>query len=222
MALPKVIIRYTDWMGTLGILAVFSVICAYFLAYYDKQLSSEPKTDLETPFQINESQTQDQISLSVTELSITLPPEEGIQQQGSAVQLCEVEIVKPSCVYSCQPDQAALNSAAVNEATIPESFDEQLELAFRLKEQQNFYLAAKLFQKVLESNRNSEAAPLVILQIADSLKYAGEYQQAINILTDSLSFSAANGKMAVEPQIHELLTKLQQLEESKKTGGSIA
>jgi hypothetical protein len=47
-----------------------------------------------------------------------------------------------------------------------------------------------------------------------------EYQQAIKLLSDSLNFSAIQGKSATERQIHDLLSKMQQLQESEKTGGS--
>jgi tetratricopeptide (TPR) repeat protein len=218
MALPKVIIRYSDWMGTLGVLSVFSVIFAYFLAYYDEKLDDcTQKSESETALCLSEPTPLEAVSA-------TLFVQEQEMVQGSANHfVCETEIVNPPCEQSCLEEQASLSveTVSVNEAfSTPETFDEQLELAFHLKEQQDYHSAAKLFQKVLDANPHSEAAPLVILQIVDSLKHAREYQQAIKLLSDSLNFSAIHGKIAIERQIHELLSKLQQLQESEETGGS--
>jgi tetratricopeptide (TPR) repeat protein len=218
MALPKVIIRYSDWMGTLAVLSVFSVIFAYFLAYYDGKFDDTQKIDSETPLCLSEFSTQD------VSAALFAPPQEMIQGSTDHIE-CEAEIAAPACVQSCLEEQISLSieteTVSVNEAgSIPETFDEQLELAFHMKEQKNYHSAAKLFQKVLDANPDSEAAPLVILQIVDSLKHVREYQQAIKLLSDSLNFSAIQGKSATERQIHDLLSKMQQLQESEKTGGS--
>ena len=37
MVLPKFVVRYTDWIGTIAVLALFTMISAYFLAYYDEK-----------------------------------------------------------------------------------------------------------------------------------------------------------------------------------------
>lgn len=210
MTLPKVILRYTDWLGALAVLSIFSVIIAYFLAYYEGTLE----------VQHSEAEPQICFSESVISKDLSVPvfiPEPNIAQSIPAREvLLEAETSPPD--YEAVQTIANPKLNVLDSFSIPAAFDEQLELAFHLKEQQRFSAAATLFQNVLKENPGSEATPLILLQIADSLKNAEEYQQAIDILTTSSDFSATYD-MEIERQFNELLTELQHLQNAKNTGG---
>ena len=217
MTLPKVILRYTDWLGALAVLSIFSVIIAYFLAYYEGTLE----------VQHSEAEPQICFSESVISKDLSVPvfiPEPNIAQSTPAREvppeaanyLPEAETSPPG--YDAVQTIAKPELNVLDSFSIPAAFDEQLELAFHLKEKQRFSAAATLFQNVLKENPGSEATPLILLQIADSLKNAEEYQQAIDILTTSSDFSATYD-MEIERQFNELLTELQYLQNAKNMGG---
>lgn len=288
MALPKVIVRYSDWLGALAMLTLFSLIFSYFLAYYDEKYehSQSPDSDLfpretatnpaqnEVPTGMVAQKHESTTKKAVPIVGKTAVPSAGQLQPeapllpiapadttntgvdaimdcfvaGSADQLPELAFspAEPDRIGGAEQgfvpvvqkvesavsaidnlpasdEQTHATVAAIDATTAvsdPDNFDEQLDLAFRLKEQQKYLAAAQLFQKVLDANPHSEAAPLVLLQIADSLKQAKEYQQAIALLSDRLHDAAIEGNPGVEKQIHELLSAIQRLQDFEKTGGS--
>ncbi|MDU4961419.1 MAG: tetratricopeptide repeat protein [Sporomusaceae bacterium] len=215
MALPRIIVRYSDWLGALAVLAVFSLIFSYFLAYYEEKLDRRPKVDgelclgepmvLAMPESAAPDRRSDPVALYIPAAGTPVSKEKATG-----------EALGPEL----DPGPAGHAGGQAEAPVFPDSFEQQLELAFQLKERQDYLAAAGLFKQILDANPGSQAAPLVTLQIADSLKQAGDFPEASALLADSLDAFAIAGGHGLERQFRALLSEIQRLQDFEKTGGS--
>jgi len=224
MALPKVIVRYTDWIGTLAVLCFMSLICSYFLAYYEDKLSVSVNSKNNKSKQADASETQQTLlvpgATSDDEVAAVL-------ELNGAAGLEELTAEPDSCAYdgklnaeTVSPIETVGPEYNENEYVISDSAEELLDRAFKLKESHEYLSAAKLFQKVLHLNRDSNAAPLLVLESASALKNTGAFQEAVDILSESLTFSSVTGNYFMENQIRIMITDLERCIESEGIGGS--
>ena len=228
MALPKVIVRFTDWIGTVGVLVLCSLIFAYFLAYYDIQMNTDVPWDCEEQPQFDAvHSTPTEIFNTTEEVLVTHEWPQYLQDQVQVTETVSQTVAEESLIYRVEvfrdkeptpfslitdTDATEVLSPDAEQQPTAESAAELLDLAFRFKEQQDFDSAAKLFRTVLQFNRESDAAPLVIIEIADSLSHIGAYLEAIDLLEDSLTFTVVKGKTPLEFHIRAMIDNLKQLQ----------
>jgi hypothetical protein len=224
MALPKVIIRFTDWIGTVGVLVMCSLIFAYFLAYYDKQWSMGIALDCENqpPFETALSTPTDILRTEHVFIDIEAPlnlqdteitNENMVEDETSVcMDVYSDTNLAPLPSFSTTDTEDVLSLCEGQEDLVAENAADLLDRAFRFKEQQDFDSAAKLFRTVLQLNHESDAAPLVIIEIADSLRHTGAYLEAIDLLEDSLTFTVVKGQMPLELHIRAMIDTLKQLQ----------
>ena len=217
MALPKVIVRFTDWIGTLGVLLVFSLLFAYFLAYYDEQLCAETN---------DANLAESERTVESTQPIAVLPPANAI----SAVSEHEMNLLEPAVeqtIYKDNEFEQELHAEPPLPSPIPEvnldlSIETPAELlarAFQLKANKEYSAAADLFNQVLELDPYSDAAPLMILEIAGALQHCNKYQEAIALLSEALDSPSLVSQPGLKRHVSDMMINLQYLQESKRTGG---
>jgi hypothetical protein len=73
---------------------------------------------------------------------------------------------------------------------VSDSLDDLLDFAFNQKDQGNLTLALDTFRRAFKLYRESEAGPLLVIEIAGLLKAKGAYDEAVVFLSDGRSLSA--------------------------------
>lgn len=270
MALPKVISRYTGLIGTVSVLAVFALILAYLVAYYDEQqVAITSDEDLQIPSQRIEEVTTANLIASVEQLSSVEILSKDLSLEGPNIEKDPIDIVEPAIIEELSIDAESSSTAAeilnseeslhreedslatVDNSTTAENLstsipafesasgsancysdisieseveqlltlnqedatpDILLDRAFSLKEQRNFLAASKLFTKVLDIDRSSDAAPLVILEIADSLQHIRQYDEALRQLTEGLTLPSVTANVYLERELRDRISHLHQLQ----------
>ena len=81
-------------------------------------------------------------------------------------------------------EDSPLFNGNLDEDSMPSSLDELLDLAFTFKEQTNNSKALLYFREALKQHPTSEAAPYLIVEIANILKNKGAYDEAIKLFTE--------------------------------------
>lgn len=93
----------------------------------------------------------------------------------------EVEAEVPSDLLLMEDNAQVIGQS---EDIMPASLDELLDMAFTFKEQTNNAKALLYFREALKLHPTSEAAPYLIVEIANILKNKGAYDEAIKIFTE--------------------------------------
>lgn len=151
---------------------------------------------------VTENKLIAEIQDDVQELSRSGDEEETVEEaiaSPAAVTITSADIVQPELIeedavsveVEFLPKQLLTeNNSRVNgqvEADMPSSLDELLDMAFTFKEQINNAKALLYFREALKLYPTSEAAPYLIVEIANILKNKGAYDEAIKIFTEGRS-----------------------------------
>ncbi|MBP2650125.1 MAG: hypothetical protein H6Q74_950 [Firmicutes bacterium] len=157
IGLPRLVVSFVGLAGTIVFLALFAVIFAYIVAYYDNP-NFEKKTD-------NDSFELD--------LSPDTAPHTGLA--GTR----ETEISDATFTHR---DDGPLVTI---EYSLSNSLDDLLDFAFQHKETGNNQLALDTFRQAYNLYHESDAAPHLALEISKLLMNKGAYDEAISFLTIS-------------------------------------
>jgi tetratricopeptide (TPR) repeat protein len=218
LVLPRVVVGYAGLAGTFGFLAIFAIIFAYFVAYYDE--TSKPQS-----LQDNESVGSEVKCCALQPVQPNIPvalAAETTSIENNAVPLMEIpkmgqeaqaQLVSSKIITGALEESSAGNSV-IQEFTneiweedidkmiqpISDSLDDLMDFAFTQKEQQNFALALSVFRRALELYPDSESAPFLVIEIGNILKNKGAYDEAIKSFTDgrNLLFLHANNTLEQE------------------------
>jgi tetratricopeptide (TPR) repeat protein len=182
IVIPRIVVGFAGLAGTLGFLAVFAVLFAYFVAYYDEAQDSqmlhsavsvpeqnnvEKNIPVDLPPQIIHDVSEDESHDFTAIVSEAVSPMTFIPSNNELEDASQITQVPPS-----------------EEEPLPETLDDLLDLAFTYKEDLNFSQALKCFRKALSLYPESEAAPYLVVEIANIHRNKGAYDEAIQVLAE--------------------------------------
>lgn len=203
IVLPRIVVGFAGLAGTIGFLAVFAVIFAYFVAYYDEaqdpQISSVATTaaaSLPEPVLI-EPHTPLAATSQTPRTEETSAPVADVMVSPLPV-TAEQEELSPMPIFPTQKE----------EEHFPDTLDELLEIAFTFKEELNFSAALKYFKEALKRFPASEAAPFLVVEIANILKNKGAYDDAIKIFTDGRNLPGLQSGSTLTKEFTETIAYL--------------
>ncbi|HEY3425602.1 MAG TPA: hypothetical protein VGL27_12455 [Negativicutes bacterium] len=221
LVLPRVVVGYAGLAGTFGFLAIFAIIFAYFVAYYDETSKPQPLQDnepagsevkccaLQPPVQPN-------IPVALAETAAMENNTVLLMEIPKTGQEAESQLVSSKIIAEALEESSSGKSVTqefINEILeedeedinkmiqpISDSLDDLMDFAFTQKEQQNFALALSVFRQALELYPDNESAPFLVIEIGNILKNKGAYDEAIKIFTDgrNLLFLHANNMLEQE------------------------
>ena len=94
------------------------------------------------------------------------------------------------------------------EECFPENLDDLLESAFAHKESLDLTLAHKYFREALKRYPDSEAAPFIVVEIANILKNKGAYDEAIKVFTDGRNLPSLQSDSLLAQEFTETIAYL--------------
>lgn len=118
---------------------------------------------------------------SVTEPELNLAQAEPLptEGEGSAAAAADDEPL---------PEESEVTTTVAEPAST--SLEDLLDFAFTQKDRDNLTLALDTFRRAYRLYRDSEAGPLLVIEIAGLLKAKGAYDEAVTILSDGRSLTA--------------------------------
>ena len=215
LVLPRFIVSFAGLAGTIGVLAVFAIIFAYFIVYYEDMQIQEradqnilheiPATefvpsisssviDNSTEYKV---QTEKVADSKITDSDKTTDNFTSEQHVNSAlsIQLSneiqsenhdEVEDGSKEESIISEHDEESLYTNFVQLTDL----DELLEYAFSQKNAKNFSQAIIAFRQIMSLYPGSSSASFAAIEIGNMLKNNGEYDQAIQVFTDAIILPA--------------------------------
>jgi tetratricopeptide (TPR) repeat protein len=181
IVLPRVVVGFAGLAGTIGVLAVFAIIFAYFIAYYDESQDPQVSVSTSAVSTIMPNPVLDSGLGSASQSEADLPYEAPAAEDA---ELAATVDSMPIALYQEESPLFVVQQPKEEEELLPETLDELMELAFKHKEELNFTLALKCFREALKQFPESEAAPFLVVEVANILKNRGSYDEAIKIFTD--------------------------------------
>lgn len=172
IVLPRIVVGFAGLAGTIGFLAVFAIIFAYFVAYYDEV--QDPRVSASTAavvMPIPAIAEEENPFLSPVETDLPDKTQAPLHTEIAATLMPLHQEEQPVAEVPYQKDEKPL----------PDTLDELLELAFVYKEELDFTLALKCFREALKRFPESEAAPYLVVEVANILRNKGAYDEAINV-----------------------------------------
>jgi len=178
LVLPRIIVSFAGLAGTVIFLAIFAIVFAYLVAYLDnpndffsetvaattstQQIAQNPVESRNTI--INYEQAND-ILTSKKETNIDTMPD------------------KVMALISSMTDISDLLASANVPKPASDSLDDLIDFAFQQKEYANNQVALATFRRAFNLYQDSDAAPLLAIEITNLLINQGAYDEAISILT---------------------------------------
>lgn len=186
LVLPRIFIGVTGLLGTLVVLALFAVLFAYFIAYYDNHDQSPPVAEI--------------------------PVEKGLNEKVATVETAEGPLPKDNARTPEEQDtiiQTTLNGQEVtvsppsvrsdlSDRPLSDALDDLLDYAFQQKEAGNLCLALKYFQQALKLYPDNEVSPLIVVEIGSILKNKGQYDEAIKVFVEGRNLPALRSNSTVQ------------------------
>ena len=215
LVLPRFIVSFTGLAGTIGVLAVFAIIFAYFIVYYedmqikekaDQNILHEIKAiglvpsisssiiDNSTEFKV---QTETVADSKITDSDKTTDnsiSEQSIDGATSIQPSDEYQSKKHNNMeHSCKKesiisehDEDSSKSNSVHSTDL----DELLDYAFSQKNAKSFPQAMAAFRQIMSLYPDNSSASFAAIEIGNMLKNNGEYDQAIRVFTEAISLPA--------------------------------
>lgn len=180
--LPRIVVGFAGLAGTLGVLAIFAVIFAYFIAYYDEEQDSSISVSASAVATVLPNPAMDtSVAAAASQAETDFP---GAVPTVEDTELAATVETMPIDLYQEESPLPVVQQPKEEDVLLPETLDEFLELAFMHKEELNFAVALKYFREALKRFPESEAAPFLVVEVANILKNRGAYDEAIKVFTD--------------------------------------
>ncbi|WP_050769563.1 tetratricopeptide repeat protein [Thermosinus carboxydivorans] len=187
LVLPRIVAGVTGLLGTLIILALFAVLFAYFIAYYDNHDQSSPVAEIP----VEKGLTDEKVAtVEITEGP--LPNKNALtpQEQDTFIQA------------NLNGQEVAVSSASVQsdlgDRPLSDALDDLLDYAFQQKEAGNLSLALKYFQQALNLYPDNEISPFIVVEIGSILKNKGQYDEAIKVFVEGRNLPALRSNSTVQ------------------------
>ena len=214
LVLPRFIVSFTGLAGTIGVLAVFAIIFAYFIVYYEDMQSKEktdqnilhevPATGLvpsiyQSP-SIMDNSSEFKVQENAGDSKITDPDKtsdnsHNIDDASSIQPSVEVQNQNHDNMSYVNKEQSMIseqNRESSNENYVQQTndLDELLNYAFSQKNAHNFPQAINSFRQIMHLYPDSSSALFAAIEIGNMLKNIAEYEQAIQVFTDAMILPA--------------------------------
>lgn len=221
--LPRIIVGYAGLAGTLGIMAVFAIIFAYLVAYYDTYDFAGFDTHSTAVMNVApESSSEDddfdrRIVVNDEVSDIPLGEYPAIPEMALDI-MNDCSAMQPPVTQQCDRNNPECPLETVSTAPQPQpkstSIDDLLEFAFSQIEENNPAAALTSFRTALKMYPASEAAPFIIVEIGNILKNKGAYDEAIQTFSEGRSLAAVHSNPLLE---QEFITTIAYLRIIKNT-----
>lgn len=218
LVLPRVVVGYAGVLGTLGFLALFAIIFAYYIAYYDSSREfSNAATEVPTSLmdgvidpsfgrpQHQQSEVIVSQPIKIEKIEKTIPSQDTVDAELTQSEEGVVAVAVEGAVLrellntgfiSDEPEYPPVPEAEKWETT--DDMDELLEYAFMEKERMNYNSALNAFRKVLRLYPDSDAVPYIIVEVGNILKLKGAYDDAIQVFSEGRNCPAINETLEME------------------------
>lgn len=211
MVLPRIVVSFAGLGGTVGLLAFFAVLFAYFVAYYDDPDQTDCTEQTAKPFKLAADALAAAPAAQFTEhvpVYIKAPAKAPDATDKAAGEAAATAVVSPDSrdeggaalltEDSLAPAGPLIAEAAPdNSGPDSDKLEDLLDYAFSQKENGKYNLALDAFRRAFTLYRDSEAACLIAGQIATLLKSKGAYDEAIAILLECRNVPLVSGNEAL-------------------------
>jgi tetratricopeptide (TPR) repeat protein len=166
----------------MSVLAVFAIVFAYFVAYYDDLHENTEQTGIiEIASPHNELLFETTESTDQSPKSSLLPAIINEKPNQTTAYIMKTEIKDDS-----EDMDTNIGVLEIEPQPKPDSdsLDDLLNFAFSHKEQNNYHVALDAFMRAYKLYHDNEVAPFLVVEIGNILKYKGFYDEAINIFME--------------------------------------
>lgn len=172
LILPRIIISFTGLAGTVSVLTIFSVVFAYFVAFYEHK-----------KIKVSALATN---SIEEFSFPIVLQTEEENQATKTGLNPLHYPEVSKTNLHDIPGMSNSINlqNLAIEDDPYSENI---LDYAYQQKEVKNYDEALRAFKEILQIDPSSSDAPFVVIEIGSLLKLRGAYDEAIQVFLDAKS-----------------------------------
>lgn len=199
--LPRIVVSMTGFIGTMSVLAIFAIIFAYFVAYYDDlhdstetvgliEVASSTTLAHKEIGEMEKTEVEKAVDKPAQEINYFLPVI--IKEQPENFTALEAEAttlpMKTRHNELESSDETVTEVIGIENELLKESdsdsLDDLLSFAFTQKETKNYSNALTTFLHAYKLYHDNEVAPFLIVEIGNLLKNKGSYDEAINIFME--------------------------------------
>lgn len=224
LVIPRIIVSFAGIFGTLVLLAILAITCAFLIAYYDEDAAEQSDVVEKTPENwALENNMQISAGIDVASKNddcVNVEPAYEEMQESSLKQETfdtsdkqPVEVARTTSIDKTEgqlltPSENLPVQQHVGELVPLVALDELMDYAFKQKEQQNMDQALYAFKKALNLYSETDTAPFLVIEIGGILKKRGAYNEAIEIFSEGRRIASQRDDQILEKEFIDIIAYL--------------
>lgn len=221
LIIPRIIVGFAGLFGTIALLTVLAISCAFLIAYYDDDAPGPNNAVVESPESCDvESNNLIDVGMDVAATKNEYYIENELVKK-TEEHLITQEVIEPAVKQLEEAEDVLMVKTNSNRASAEENLlldnseiasletlDELMEYAFTQKELQNIDKALGAFRKALDIYPQADTAPFLIIEIGGILKRRGAYDEAIEVFSEGRRIAAKRDDSILEKEFIDIIAYL--------------